>query len=409
MTRHLELRMANSNKKKIFVALSGGVDSSVTAALLTKAGYEVTAVYMKNWADNFGIDADCPWEQDLEDVRKVAEHLEIPWKVYNFEKEYKERILDYFFSEYKAGRTPNPDILCNNLVKFDLFAARAFAEGASHIATGHYTRRRNSEGFPWETSGELGLFTALDPAKDQGYFLQRLSKTQLERALFPLGNFYKSEVRVLAQHFQLPNADKKDSQGICFIGDIDVRDFIREHLHTNPGDIIDDQTGQKLGKHQGLWFYTIGQRQGIGISSAQEPYFVVEKKAETNDLIIAKGHNNPKLLKEKIQLVNLHKISGRFQEGQEVLVSLRYREKPLRAVLQNVTDETAELVSQQDRKFWAPAAGQGALLYENANVEILSEKSTLGLSPEVLYQNFTSSETKREERSIEILGGGTVA
>ncbi|MCC7304045.1 tRNA 2-thiouridine(34) synthase MnmA [bacterium] len=397
-----------AQKQKIYVAMSGGVDSAVVAALLVKAGYDVTGVYMKNWADNFGISARCPWEDDLEDVKKVAEHLGIPYRVYNFEKEYKERILDYFFAEYKAGRTPNPDILCNNLVKFDLFAERAFSEGATHIATGHYARREIDQGFSWEKQGKLGLYTALDSTKDQAYFLQRLSKEQLERAIFPLGNYYKSEVRALAKDFKLPNAEKKDSQGICFIGDIDVRDFIREHLQTNPGNIIDDETGLIVGKHQGLWFYTIGQRQGIGVSSASEPYFVVDKRSESNELVIAKGHDNLRLLKQEVRIGQIHAISGQFFEGQEVAVSLRYREKPLLAKIKNYVNGKGTLVSQTEKSFWAPAAGQGALLFNRENIENLSEKADKITNTQVLYKYFTESETRSGIRAVEILGGGVL-
>ncbi len=393
---------------RIYVALSGGVDSAVAAALLKRQGYEVVGVYMKNWADDFGISADCPWEKDVEDVKKVAEHLGIEWKVFNFEKEYKERILDYFFAEYKAGRTPNPDILCNNLIKFDLFAQRAFAEGATHIATGHYARRQSSQGFPWETQGELGLFTALDPQKDQCYFLQRLSSDQLNRALFPLGGYYKQEVRAMALDLGLPNAQKKDSQGICFIGDIDVRDFIRQHLSNNPGNIIESESGRVVGKHQGLWFYTIGQRQGIGVSSPDIPYYVVEKRKETNELVIAKGRENKLLRKQKLTLGALHSISGQFHEGQAVQVSLRYRENPIPAVIEEINNSNAVIVSQSNKGFWAPALGQGGLFYKNENVDKLAEKSDVEKNSDVLYKYFTDSGTRSRVRCLQVLGSGVV-
>lgn len=394
--------------KKIFVALSGGVDSAVAAALLKRQGYEVIGVYMKNWADDFGISAHCPWEKDVEDVEKIANHLKIEWKVYNFEKEYKGRILDYFFSEYQKGRTPNPDILCNNLIKFDLFAQRAFTEGATHIATGHYARRQSTQGFPWEKQEELGLFTALDPQKDQCYFLQRLTQGQLERALFPLGGFYKQEVRAMALDFELPNAQKKDSQGICFIGDIDVRDFIRQHLHNNPGSIVDSQTGKVVGEHQGLWFYTIGQRQGIGVSSPDIPYYVVEKRSSTNELIIAKGRENPLLRKAKIQLGALHSITGQFYEGQLVQAALRYREYPSDAKMETVGNESGVVVSQAERQFWAPALGQGVLLYKYENEKKLSEKRQLQLNIGDLYNYFTNGGTNSAIRYQQILGAGII-
>jgi len=388
--------------------LSGGVDSAVAAALLIKAGYDVTGVYMKNWSNDLGISENCPWEKDVEDVRLVTEHLGIPWKVYNFEREYKERILDYFFAEYKAGRTPNPDILCNNLIKFDLFAQRAFSEGASHIATGHYARRESMQGFAWEKQGRLGLYTALDASKDQGYFLQRLSSTQLEKALFPLGNYYKSEARVMAKDLGLLNAAKKDSQGICFIGDVDVHDFIRKHLSVKPGNIVEQETGKRVGTHEGLWFYTIGQRHGIGVSSADIPYFVVEKRVATNELIIAKGHHNPLLQHIKIQVSQLHAISEPFYEEEEVLVSLRYREKPTKAKIEKLVNGTATLVSQETRKFWAPAAGQGALIYQSGDTQKLAEIVVKVGNPDGLYKYFTDSETRGCVRYIQILGSGII-
>ncbi|WKZ24242.1 MAG: tRNA 2-thiouridine(34) synthase MnmA [Candidatus Dojkabacteria bacterium] len=401
--------MKSSQKPTIYVALSGGVDSAVAAALLVHAGYPVVGVYMKNWADNFGVSARCPWEEEVADVEKVATHLGIPWKVYNFEKEYKARVLDYFFSEYKAGRTPNPDIFCNNLIKFDSFAQRAREEGAAYIATGHYARRRSMSEFPWEASGTLGLFTALDATKDQGYFLQRISAEQLQRATFPLGNYYKKEVRILAQHFGLPNATKKDSQGICFVGDIDVRDFIREHLDTNPGDIVDIQSGDVVGRHQGLWFYTIGQRQGIGVSSTDAPYFVVKKEPSSNQLYIAQGHDNAHLLKENIAVAQLHSISEQFYEGQEVMVALRYRERPYRATITNFVNDRAMVVSQDSRMFWAPAEGQGVMICEGEKEDKYAEKTQVSSSASDLYKYFTGNETRTEIREVEILGGGIVS
>ncbi len=397
-------------KQKIYVAMSGGVDSAVVAALLVEQGYEVTAVYMKNWSENFGLGDTCPWEKDVEDVRNVSEHLGIPWKVYNFEKEYKARILDYFFSEYKAGRTPNPDIMCNNLVKFDLFAERAFAEGATHIATGHYARRQSQEHFAWENSGDLGLFTALDATKDQVYFLQRISQQQLARAVFPLGSLFKSEVRVLAKHFNLPNAEKKDSQGICFIGDIDVRDFIRQTLQTKPGDIIDVDTNSIVGKHEGLWFYTPGQRHGIRVSSATAPYFVVGKDSENNNLLIGKGRNHPMLNKVSITIDNVSSLIGAdISKITDVWASVRYREKPIAVNIEKITEHRYVLSNMATEKnFWAPAVGQGVLLYTNAQElwDQVSEKYTGDVST---LLDIINGKIRRTARRVQVLGGGIIS
>jgi tRNA-specific 2-thiouridylase len=387
-------------QQKIYVGMSGGVDSSVVAALLVQWGYDVTGVYMKNWSNNNGVSDTCPWEEDVAEVERVATHLGIPWKVYNFEKEYKERILNYFFAEYKAGRTPNPDILCNNLIKFDLFAQRAHAEGATHVATGHYARRHAPNYLPWETNGELGLYTALDGTKDQVYFLQRLSAEQLSSATFPLGNLYKKEVRELAKHFNLPNAMRKDSQGICFIGDIDVRDFIKSNLQKNPGDIVDVDQEKVLGRHQGLWFYTIGQRQGIGIASADEPYFVVGKNSEKNQLEVAKGHDNPLLRKQRVRVDDVHAIGNAFGESTDVLVSFRYRELPQPARLE-MTSQGAVLTATSEKKFWAPAPGQGVLIYKNEDIKQFDEVS-VGNSDVIakIDTHFTGREVVRMVESI---------
>jgi tRNA-specific 2-thiouridylase len=407
------MKDSNISDKKIYVALSGGVDSSVVAALLVERGYDVTGVYMKNWSNNNGISDTCPWEEDVAEVEKVANHLGIPWKVYNFEKEYKERILNYFFHEYKVGRTPNPDILCNNLVKFDLFAKKVFAEGATHVATGHYARRQGTQGFPWEQTGELGLYTAIDSTKDQCYFLQRLSKEQLENALFPLGGLYKSEVRVLAKQFNLPNALRKDSQGICFIGDIDVKDFIRKNLQTNPGDIIDTDSGKIVGKHQGLWFYTIGQRQGIEIASSGEPYFVVGKNAVNNQLEIARGHEHHLLRKKIIKITDLHSMTEKIQDGQLLLAALRYREVPQLARIKILDDESAELVAMTEKLFWAAAPGQGVLLYEDTEVGKFAERREPVFSAvnaevkQCIGEYFTVRESL--ERYVRIIGAATIA
>ena len=271
---------ANSQKPTtVFVAMSGGVDSSVSAALLKEQGYNVVGVFMKNWSgDNFGIQTDCPWEQDQKDVEKVCKLLGVPFITFNFEKEYRKQVVEYFFNEYKAGRTPNPDVMCNKEIKFGLFLEKALKKGTDLIATGHYARTEK------DNKGKFHLLKGIDNKKDQSYFLYNLTQDQLSKTLFPIGNFQKSKVRKLAMKFKLPNAKKKDSQGICFIGDINVQQLLRAKLKRKKGDIIDIDSREKVGKHDGAHYFTIGQREGIGIGGTKEPYFVVGKDVEKNEV-----------------------------------------------------------------------------------------------------------------------------
>ncbi|QQR93787.1 DUF559 domain-containing protein [bacterium] len=500
------MNVIDSGKKTIFVAMSGGVDSSVVAALLKSNGDNVVGVYMKNWSgEDFGIQTDCPWEKDVEDVKLVCDKLGIEMKIYNFEKEYREQVVNYFFDEYRAGRTPNPDILCNSKIKFGTFLNRALEEDADMIATGHYARVKSStdnitpnlvaslsrevdseagrwvnyntnltklnrhhkratrsenhlwydflsklenykftrqkpignfivdfycskynlaieldgaehfttEGLEYDKvrtnylnslginvlrfesndveynfeivctkiknyltsqisqseiyppyqegptvefanvnnqskSVEYFLLKGLDQNKDQSYFLSDLNQFQLSKTLFPIGHLQKSEVRKLAEEFELPIATKKDSQGICFIGDIDVAQFLRNNIAYKPGIIVDEDSGLKVGEHDGIAFYTIGQREGLNkikvISPHQKPYFVSSKNLEKNILYVVQGTDNPKLYKNSCQLENLHFINsklfssiGGVSEGRGGLVDLevevRYRAKPVRATL----------------------------------------------------------------------------
>lgn len=393
--------MSRTSAKKIYVALSGGVDSATVAAILVEKGFDVTGVYMKNWSSDFGIENNCPWEEDVADVEKVAKHLGIEWKTFNFEKEYRARVLQYFYDEYRAGRTPNPDILCNNLVKFDLFLNRARAEGAEAIATGHYARRAIQESpFSWEENKPLGLYTAIDESKDQGYFLQRLSQEQLSFATFPLGNLFKSEVRVLAKHYSLPVAAKKDSQGICFIGDIDVRDFLKRELKTKPGDIVDIDSGKTVGQHQGLWFYTIGQRQGLGIGGVEIPYYVVKKEQESNRIYVSHGRENEYLHAKEITIDAINEVSENILDNAKVWVSLRYREAPKKAMFHKSGDKKGTIVF--DDYGWAPAPGQSALMYETNIAEASSAPS------EDVSEIMKKVDLPNAERMTKILGGGII-
>lgn len=325
---------------KIAVGLSGGVDSAVSAALLKKQGHEVIGVFMKNWSDDFGLDGNCPWEEDQKEAKAVADHLGIEFLTYNFELEYRNRVIKYFFSEYKSGRTPNPDILCNSEIKFNVFLKKAFDElKVDKIATGHYARCIAHEDLSI-TDSSVGniqyiLLKGIDQNKDQSYFLCKLTQEELAKVIFPIGHLQKPEVRKIAEELQLPNAKRKDSQGICFVGKINVSKFIEEELGLKEGKIIDFDTKKELGIHKGLWFYTIGQREGLGLGGG--PWFVVEKDITTNNLIIAKGANNPALYKTRVSLENINILSPKLQEVMcrsfQAEISLRYRQKPAKALV----------------------------------------------------------------------------
>jgi len=337
------------NKQKIFVGLSGGVDSSVAAALLVKEGYEVVGVFMQNWSSDFG--GCCNLEKDVADARAVADKLKIPFYVWNFEKEYEAKVLAYFFAEYEAGRTPNPDVMCNREIKFKLFLERALKLGADKIATGHYARI--------DFDGEVyHLLKGVDDSKDQSYFLCALGQKELSHALFPLGGYYKKEVRQLAHDLALPTADKKDSQGLCFVGKIDIRQFLKSRLPVKPGMMINPQ-GEVLGKHEGLSFYTLGQRKEIGNLSGG-PYYVVDKKLDTNELVISADPNDP-LLWRQICLIN--EISWVKQEPvlpEKYELVIRYHHQPTLARLEKVGEQIKITFDKPER---AITPGQLAVIF----------------------------------------------
>src|SRR5690349_17817635 len=254
---------------KVYVGMSGGVDSSVTAALLKQQGYDVIGVYMKNWSEDLPGMV-CPWKEDYQDAKRVAVQLDIPFKMYDFQTEYRQKVVDYMIAEYQAGRTPNPDIMCNQEVKFKVFLEAALADGADIIATGHYSATKDGQ-----------LLMAADTAKDQTYFLYRVTQSALEKTLFPLGEMTKPEVRAKAEAFGLATAAKKDSQGICFVGKVGIKDFLQQYITAEPGDIVDKVTGKVVGRHEGAIFYTFGQRHGLGVGGGL-PYYVVAKDMAKN-------------------------------------------------------------------------------------------------------------------------------
>lgn len=346
--------MKTSDGKKVIVALSGGVDSSVSASILVDKGYQVEGVFMKNWSgDDFAINGECPWKQDQEDAQNVAIHLGIPFRSVNFEKEYRRKVVDYFFDEYKKGRTPNPDVMCNKEIKFHVFLDKAKELGADYIATGHYARIEKS-------NDTFLLKTGIDDKKDQSYFLHKLNQEQLKHTMFPIGNLTKSEVREYARSRKLPVANKKDSQGICFIGKINVHKFLKSHIKTHTGNIVDKDTNLKVGEHEGIEFYTIGQRGGLGIGGLQQPYYVTDKDLSTNTLFVVRGDKNKKLYKKIVYFENPNFISGKIPNITNIQASIRYRHKPAVGTLD--TRENKFIFLEEQR---AITPGQSIVFYDN--------------------------------------------
>jgi tRNA-specific 2-thiouridylase len=313
--RVLPARMA-----KVLSALSGGVDSSVATALLLEQGHDVTAAYMKNWINEDNIAGDCPWMQDIDDARAVAEKLGIEFRVVNLMRDYRERVVQYLLEGYRSGVTPNPDVMCNREIKFGVFLKYAQEQGFDSVATGHYARVRHDP----ERSC---IFRGADPGKDQTYFLAMLQQHQARHALFPIGHLLKSEVRARAAALGLPNAAKKDSQGICFIGQVKMTDFLRAYVPDEPGDII-SQDGKKLGQHRGLHLYTLGQRKGLGVPSNtfKEAYVVVEKRPATRELVLAFDHpDTPHLYASRCTVTSLSWLHAPPAPPARMDVQPRYR------------------------------------------------------------------------------------
>jgi tRNA-specific 2-thiouridylase len=340
------------------VGLSGGVDSAVTAWLLKQAGHEVIGVFMKNWeADD--LDEDCPIAQDYRDVLAIAEVLGIEVELVNFSREYQDRVFAYFLAEYQAGRTPNPDVLCNAEIKFKAFLDHAMKMGADFIATGHYARLEGK-------SPARQLLKAADANKDQSYFLYRLQQHQIERALFPLGGLPKPQVRELARQAGIPVAEKKDSTGICFIGERPFREFLQRYMPIQPGDMVTPE-GNVMGRHQGLMFHTLGQRKGLGIGGVKggeegEPWFAAGKNLARNELIVVQGHEHPLLLSRALQAADLSWVGTPPISGKRYTAKTRYRQQDAACEVQTLTDETMTLHFDQPQ--WAVTPGQSVVLYD---------------------------------------------
>lgn len=327
--------------------MSGGVDSSVAATLLKKGGFDVVGVYMKQWSP---VGFRCPWKEDREDALRVAVSLDIPLLTWDFSKEYKKQVADYMIREYKAGKTPNPDVMCNKDIKFGLFMKRALREGAGRIATGHYARIKNGK-----------LMTGRDKNKDQSYFLYTLTEKQLEKILFPIGEYTKPEVRELAKEFKLPVAEKKDSQGVCFVGEFDMKDFLKKYIKPRKGKIM---LGKKVvGEHDGIFYYTIGQRQGLGLGGG--PYFVTKKDIKKNILYVSKDAESKELKSNEAELKNVNWINEKPAKSFNAEIKVRYRTDGIKAKVTPGKIETKI-------KFLKPAnaltPGQSAVMYKGQTV-----------------------------------------
>jgi len=341
---------------RVVVGMSGGVDSSVTAWLLKQQGYDVIGVFMKNWddTDEFGH---CTAEDDFADVRRVCDKIGIPYYTVNFEKEYYDKVFSYFLDEYRKGRTPNPDVLCNREIKFKEFLDAAVDLGADYIATGHYARVE-------EVDGEFRLLRGVDNNKDQTYFLNQLNQHQLSKAMFPIGHLPKPEVRKIAEEADLATAKKKDSTGICFIGERNFREFLSQYLPAQPGE-MQTLDGEVKGRHEGLMYYTLGQRHGLGIggSGSGEPWFVIDKDVERNILYVGQGENNPALYSEGLFATDIHWVSDREKpQSFRCMAKFRYRQPDQGVTVHLREGKTAEIVFDQPQKAITP--GQAVVFYD---------------------------------------------
>lgn len=340
---------------KILAAMSGGVDSSVAAALLVRAGHEVTGAYMKNWINEENILGHCPWQEDIEDARAVADQLGIEFHVVNLMQDYRERVVKYLLEGYQEGVTPNPDVMCNREMKFGVLWDWARARGFDAIATGHYARKIDDD---------LGILRGADPNKDQSYFLAMMRPEQARIARFPIGHLLKPELRALAREFGLKTAEKKDSQGICFIGEVKMEDFLRAFVPDRPGPIV-DLDGRVLGEHKGLHLFTLGQRKGIGVASPlhKQAYVVVAKRPERNELVIAiENPDTPLLWARRCVIGGLSGVTAPLDTPRRLEAQPRYRCPAGRAEFTPLGDGRAELVFEHPQRALTP--GQICALYD---------------------------------------------
>lgn len=351
--------MKNKNKT-VFVGLSGGVDSSVAALRLKKSGYDVVGVFIKVWQPEF---INCNWEQERLDAMRVAAHLEIPFLTCDAETTYKKDVADYFVSQYQAGRTPNPDVMCNQYVKFGRFLDFAKEKGADYVATGHYVRKVERE-----VSGKKSyeLHRGVDQNKDQSYFLWTLNQSQLAHSLFPVGDTTKADIRDEAMSAKVPVAEKHDSQGICFLGQVDIPDFLSHFIDLQPGDVLDEE-GEKIGVHKGALVYTLGQRHGFTITTritTESAHYVIDRNLEQNTITVSA--QKPKVSKNNNQMVitDTNWLPTEPITGETVDLQTRYRQKPMKAVIKSADGNLRQAVLDLPTGVERPALGQSAVLYD---------------------------------------------
>jgi tRNA-specific 2-thiouridylase len=345
------------NKKKIMIGLSGGVDSAVTASILKSQGHDLEGVFMRNWDDD---DSACQATTDLHDVEKLCDQLAIPLHTVNFSKDYMDRVFAIMLEELKQGLTPNPDILCNQEIKFDVLLKYVHKHAAQMLATGHYARITRHHGAP-------ALTRSVDDNKDQTYFLCRMPQEALRHVLFPIGIYDKPTIRDMAQKIHIPQANKPDSTGICFIGERKFRDFISQYLLDVPGDIVDTH-GERIGRHKGLFFYTIGQRKGLSIGGrkhcAEQPWFVVEKHMQENRLVVAQGDAHPSLYGDRLKAKSIHWLvdPDTLSQQMHVQAQIRHRQPLQAATVEWSSDELIATFEQPQR---AITPGQSIAIYQN--------------------------------------------
>lgn len=337
---------------RVVLGMSGGVDSSVAALLLKQQGYDVIGVFMKNW-DDTDEDGNCTAVEDYEDVRRVCDQIGIPYYSVNFEQEYWDKVFQYFLAEYRRGRTPNPDVMCNKEIKFKVFLEKALALEADYLATGHYAQVRFND-------GEYQLIRGVDSNKDQTYFLYTLGQYQLSKTMFPIGHLTKQQVRAIAKEHGLVTATKKDSTGICFIGEKNFKEFLSNYLPAQPGKIL-SVDGKEVGRHDGLMYYTLGQRKGLGIGGSGEPWFVVKKDLENNVLYVAQGQDHPDLYSNGLIASELEWVGAVPKSGFTCTAKFRYRQPDQPVTVEYDGDKCVVRFHEPQR---AITPGQAVVFYQ---------------------------------------------